>query len=507
MSQVGGVAGARPLMAFPRASGLLLHPTSLPGRYGIGDLGPSCHAWIDFLKSAQQKLWQILPLGPTGYGDSPYQSFSAFAGNPYLVSPDALFADGLLNRADLNDVPAFPAASVDFGAVITWKLEILERAFARFESTRGPLRQEFEAFARAHENWLDDYALFMALKHTLSTSWIDWDEDLALRRPAALAAARSRLHRDIDVQRFHQFVFFRQWHAVREHARSAGVRIIGDIPIFVAYDSADVWARRELFMLDAHGRSTVVAGVPPDYFAPTGQLWGNPLYQWDAIAADGYAWWIERFRATLEMVDIVRLDHFRGFEAYWEIPGDALTAETGSWVKGPGRALFDALRAALGELPILAEDLGNITPEVIALRDAFDLPGMKITQFAFGSDAQEPFLPHNFTHNCAAYTGSHDNDTTRGWYEAGATPAEQDFARRYMRTDGQDIAWDLIRLVFASVADTAVVPLQDVLDKGGEGRMNLPGRIAGNWGWRYAEGELTARHAERLAELVTLYGR
>jgi 4-alpha-glucanotransferase len=494
-------------MAFPRASGVLLHPTSLPGRYGIGDLGPECHAWIDFLQRAKQKLWQVLPLGPTGYGDSPYQSFSAFAGNPYLVSPDALFADGLLRREDLGDVPAFPAGRVDFGPVITYKLRVLDRAFERFQATRGPLRQEFEAFAREHAGWLDDYALFMSLKQSLGAVWSDWDEPLALRRPAALAAARARLARAIDAQRFQQFVFFRQWHAVREHARAAEVRIIGDIPIFVAYDSADVWARRELFMLDTHGRSTAVAGVPPDYFAPTGQLWGNPLYRWNAIAADGYAWWIERFRATLELFDIVRLDHFRGFETYWEIPATALTAETGRWVEGPGRALFDALHTALGDVPILAEDLGDITPEVIVLRDAFDFPGMKIAQFAFGSDASEPFLPHNFPHNCAAYTGSHDNDTTRGWYETAATPEEQDFARRYLRTSGRDIAWDLIALVFASVADSAVVPLQDVLDKGTEARMNLPGRIAGNWGWRFTTGELTGQHAARLAELATLYGR
>ncbi len=494
-------------MAFPRASGILLHPTSLPGPYGIGDIGPGCLAWIDFLERSKQKLWQVLPLGPTGYGDSPYQSFSAFAGNPYLVSPDALFADGLLTREELADIPAFPVAQVDFGPVITWKLRTLERAFQRFETVSGPLRQEFEAFAAEHAGWLDDYALFMALKQSLNAVWSDWDEGLALRRAPELASARKHLSRAIDAQRFHQFVFFRQWHVVREHARAANVKIIGDIPIFVAYDSADVWARRELFLLDEHGRSTAVAGVPPDYFAPTGQLWGNPLYRWDAIAADGYAWWIERLRATLELVDIVRLDHFRGFDAYWEIPATALTAETGTWVKGPGRKLFDALRAALGDLPILAEDLGNITPEVIALRDAFDLPGMKITQFAFGSDATEPFLPHNFPHNCAAYTGSHDNDTTRGWYEAGSTSEERDLARRYMRTDGRDIAWDLITLVYASVADTAVVPLQDVLDKGGEARMNLPGRIAGNWGWRYAEGELTERHAARLADLTALYGR
>jgi len=495
------------LMAFPRASGVLLHPTSLPGRYGIGDLGTEAYAWIDFLKSAKQKLWQVLPLGPTGYGDSPYQSFSAFAGNPYLVSPDALFEAGLLQREDLEDTPAFPSASVDFGPVITYKLKVLDRAFERFLAIGGPLREEFEAFTREHAGWLDDYALFMALKQSLGKVWSDWDEDLALRNPAALATARTRLSRPIETQRFHQFVFFRQWNALREHARAADVRIIGDIPIFVAYDSADVWARRELFMLDEHGRSTMVAGVPPDYFAPTGQLWGNPLYRWDAIAADGYAWWIERFRATLGLVDIVRLDHFRGFEAYWEIPATALTAETGRWVKGPGRRLFDAVRGALGDLPILAEDLGNITPAVIALRDAFDFPGMKIAQFAFGSDASEPFLPHNYPRNCAAYTGSHDNDTTRGWYETDAKPAEQDFARRYMHSDGRDIAWDLIGLVFASVADTAVAPLQDVLDKGTEARMNLPGRIAGNWGWRFTEGELTQQHAARLEELATLYGR
>ena len=494
-------------MSFPRRAGVLLHPTSLPGPHGIGELGSAAHDWVEFLERSRMKLWQVLPLGPTGFGDSPYQSFSSFAGNPYLVSPKLLVEDGLLLRDDLAATPGFAPDTVDFGPVIAWKLGLLARAFERFEASRGPIVEEFEAFASSQRAWLDDFALFMALKESLRRPWIEWDESLLLRRPGALAAARERLAGAVAAQRFRQFLFFRQWQAVRVHAHAAGIRIVGDVPIFVAHDSADVWAHPELFELDAHGRPTAVAGVPPDYFSPTGQLWGNPLYRWEVHARSGYAWWIDRLRATLAMVDIVRLDHFRGFETHWRIPADAPTAETGRWVPGPGRALFDALRTALGELPLIAEDLGEVTPEVYELRDALGLPGMKILQFAFGSDAHDPFLPHNFSRNSVVYTGTHDNDTTRGWYAGTSTPAERDYARRYMRTNGDDIAWDMIRLAFASVADTAIVPLQDVLDVGPEGRMNLPGRLAGNWGWRFREGALRPAHEERLQELAALYGR
>lgn len=496
-------------MKFPRRSGVLLHPTSLPGPYGIGDLGPEAHRWLEWLAAAGQTLWQVLPLGPTGYGDSPYQCFSSFAGNPYLVSPQALIADGLLTPGDLADAPRLGDGPIDFGPVIEFKVHVLARAFERFATQASPaLRAEYDAFGHAQAAWLDDFALFMALKEAHGgRAWMAWAPELALRDGAALAAARTRLAGAVESQRFRQFVFRRQWQTVRAHAHELGIALFGDMPIFVAHDSADVWAHPGLFHLDARGERTVVAGVPPDYFSTTGQLWGNPLYRWDVLARDGYRWWIERVRATLETVDLVRLDHFRGFEAYWEVPADRPTAEVGRWVKGPGVALFEALRAALGDLPMVAEDLGVVTPEVEALRDTFDLPGMKILQFAFGGDTADPFLPHNFTQHCAAYTGTHDNDTARGWYEVAATERERDFARRYLGRDGSDFAWDLTRAGMASVAHTFVVPLQDVLNLGVEARMNLPGRPAGNWGWRYRREELGEAVGARLAELTALYGR
>jgi 4-alpha-glucanotransferase len=495
-------------MATIRASGLLLHPTSLPGRFGIGDLGPEASRWVDFLAAAGQKLWQVLPLGPTGYGDSPYQSFSAFAGNPYLVSPERLLEDGLLESADLAGVPAFPADRVDYGPVIEWKLEILAKAHARFAAGAGPgLRADYDGFCQAQAGWLEDFALFMALKESHGgATWTLWEKGLIAREPAALAAARERLAVAVDSQRFRQFLFFRQWSAVRACARAAGVRIIGDLPIFVAHDSADVWAHPEIFQLDAKGAPAVMAGVPPDYFAKTGQLWGNPLYRWDVLARDGYAWWVERLRATFEVVDIARLDHFRGFEAYWEVPGGQATAEKGRWVKGPGAAFFESVRAALGALPIIAEDLGFVTPEVLALRDRLALPGMKILQFAFDKGALHPFLPHNFPTNCVVYTGTHDNDTTRGWYASAPEP-QRHFARSYLGCEGGDFTWELIRAGMASVADTFIAPLQDVLDLGPEARMNLPGRLGGNWGWRFRRGQLTDAERERLLGLTETYGR
>ncbi len=496
-------------MAFPRASGILLHPTSLPGRFGIGDLGAEAAHWVDFLASAGQKLWQVLPLGPTGFGDSPYQCFSAMAGNPYLISPEKLVEDGVLTQGDLEAAPDFPAHAVDFGPVIQFKLKLLDQAYHRFRSGAGkPLRPEFESFKKAQAWWLDDFALFMALKDSHGgVVWSAWEPELVARAPKAVAAAHAEAAEAVESHRFRQFLFFRQWSAVKARANAAGIKIIGDIPIFVAYDSADVWAHPELFHLDGHGKSTAVAGVPPDYFSRTGQLWGNPLYRWDKLKATGYAWWLERFRATLATVDIVRLDHFRGFEAYWEIPADMPTAEVGQWVKGPGAGFFHALKAALGTLPIIAEDLGVVTPEMLALRDQFDLPGMKVLQFAFSSDGADPFLPHNYPRNCVVYSGTHDNDTTRGWYEHSSKEHERDFARRYLGRDGGDIAWDFIRLAFSSVADMAVAPLQDVLNLGTEARMNLPGTAAGNWGWRFQWGQITDAIRDRLRELTISYLR
>jgi 4-alpha-glucanotransferase len=505
-------------VASRRKSGILLHPTSLPGRFGIGDLGKEAHGFVDFLAGAGQRLWQVLPLGPTGFGDSPYQSFSAFAGNPLLISLERLVEDGLLERDELKP-PAFAADAVDYGAVIAFKLPLLERAFHRFKERASPsARRPFSAFCRREGGWLDDYALFAALKEAHGgAAWHEWEEEIALRRPEALARARERMAAPIEARRFVQYQFFRQWAALKRHAARAGVEIMGDVPIFVALDSADVWAHPELFQLDENGKPTVVAGVPPDYFSETGQLWGNPLYRWDAMAKTGYRWWIDRLRATLAVVDVVRLDHFRGFEAYWEVPAGEETAVNGRWVKGPGDGLFEALRTALGRLPIVAENLGVITPEVEALRERFGLPGMAVLQFAFGGgDPDSDFLPHNYTRDRVVYTGTHDNDTTIGWWTSGAgdttrtdedAERERTFAKKYLATDGWEIHWALIRAALASVADLAIVPLQDVLGQGSEARMNLPARAEGNWRWRFTAGALTPQIGDRLRDLTGIYGR
>ncbi len=502
-----------------RVSGVLLHPTSLPGPFGIGDLGPEAHRFVDQLADAGQGLWQVLPLGPTGYADSPYQCFSAFAGNPLLVSPERLRDDGWLEDEDLADPPAFPEREVDYGAVIAWKQPLLRRAFRAFEERASPeQRASFDAFCKAESAWLDDFALFMAVKHAHDgATWTRWEKPIASRRPQSTAHWRRAHAAEIAALKFAQFEFFRQWAALRAHARSRGIELMGDVPIFVAHDSADVWAHRELFQLAESGEPAVMAGVPPDYFSATGQCWGNPLYRWDVIAGSGYAWWIARFRKVLELVDRVRLDHFRGFEAYWEIPGGETTAVKGRWVKGPGEALFAALRGALGEIPIVAENLGMITPEVEALRERLGFPGMAILQFAFGRDPEAPdFQPHNFPRNRVVYTGTHDNDTTLGWWQGGvgdttrsaeSVAAERDFARRYMQTDGREIHWDCIRTILASVADVAIAPLQDVLGFGSAARMNLPGRAAGNWRWRYVADDLSEPIRARLHELTWVYGR
>jgi 4-alpha-glucanotransferase len=491
-----------------RASGILLHPTSLPGRHGIGDLGADAKGFVDLLVRAGQSLWQVLPLGPTGYGDSPYQCFSAFAGNPLLISLEGLVEDGLLTERDLEHAPAFPEDRVDYATVIPYRMALLERAANGFRGHAGaPLAADFDAFCRAQAHWLDDFALFMALKeaHELRT-WSTWPPELAQRDPAALASAREGLAGAIFKHKVAQFTFFRQWAELRSYANRAGVRIIGDIPIFVAYDSADVWAHPELFFLDEAGKPTVVAGVPPDYFSATGQLWGNPLYRWDVLAQQGYAWWIERLRMSFTQVDVLRIDHFIGIYRYWEISARAKTAVKGRYRPGPGAGLLQAAREALGELPIIAEDLGVITPEVEALRDQFGLPGMKLLQFAFDSDASNPFLPHNYPKRCVAYTGTHDNDTTVGWFH-NTSPEERSNAQRYFARSGEDIAFDFIRGVMSSVADTAMIPLQDVLCLGTEARMNYPGRPSGNWQWRFRPGAIGDWHVGRLAEMAELYGR
>jgi 4-alpha-glucanotransferase len=502
-----------------RTSGILLHPTSLPGPYGIGELGREAVAFLDFLGETGQGLWQVLPLGPTGYGDSPYQCFSAFAGNPLLVCLELLRAEGLVTADDLKSRPAFPEREVDFGAVIDFKRPLLAKAFAVFEKTAGPERREaFEAFCHTHAGWLPDFALFMALKHANGgSSWHRWERALVNRQPEALEKARRELAREVREACFEQWLFSEQWAEIRRAAYARGVRIMGDIPIFVAHDSADVWAHPELFHLAADGRPSLQAGVPPDYFSATGQLWGNPLYRWEALARTGYAWWIERFRAVLDLVDLVRLDHFRGFEAYWEVPGDETTAVNGRWVKGPGAAFFESLQAAFGELPIVAEDLGVITPEVEALRERFGFPGMAILQFAFGTDAHaNDFLPHNFPRRKVAYSGTHDNDTVVGWWTGGVgnstrtareVEREHERALAYVGGDGSEIYWDFIRTLLVSVADTAIVPLQDVLGLGSEARMNLPGRPGGNWRWRCVGGDLTPKVRRRLRAITEASGR
>ena len=495
-------------MKFERSSGVLLHPTSLPGGYGIGDIGSQAHHWVDFLAQAGCSLWQVLPLGPTGYGDSPYQCFSAFAGNPYLISPESLLSEGLLHSNDVVDAPKFPFDQVDYGAVIPWKLGVLNRSFDRFEHLAAQkLRTEFELFREEQSSWLADFSVFIALKEAYGGgAWVNWPAPLRAREPHALDEARQLYAYGIKRQEYRQFIFFRQWQALRERAAARGMRIIGDIPIFVAHDSAEVWADPELFYLDSQGMPTVVAGVPPDYFTKTGQLWGNPLYRWKVHAADGYAWWVKRLQSVLSMVDIVRLDHFRGFAGYWEVPASATTAENGRWVPGPGRKFFQAMEKALGDLPIIAEDLGEITPDVIKLRERFNLPGMRIVQFAFHDDPSEPFLPHNYIRNCVVYTGTHDNDTSRGWFER-VSESEKDFCRRYLGRDGQEIAWEFIRQAWASVAVFAMAPMQDLLELGNEARMNYPGNPSGNWSWRMPGDALTEPLLKRLQEFNYLYGR
>ena len=500
----------------PRLSGILLHPTSLPGRYGIGELGPEAIRFLDFLAGAEQRLWQVLPLGPTGYGDSPYQCFSAFAGNPLLVSLDRLVEQGLLSAADVAEA-SFSDGEVDYGRVIEFKRPRLQAAYQRARK-KPEVMAQFEAFCRERSGWLDDFALFMTVKEASGhVSWTDWDKDIRSRRPEAVQRWRREKSEEIRTVQFTQFLFFDQWRAVKQAAHDRGIEVMGDIPIFVAHDSAEVWAHPDLFRLEENGTPEVVAGVPPDYFSATGQLWGNPIYRWDEMARRNYGWWVDRFRATFELVDRVRLDHFRGFESYWEIPAGEKTAVKGEWVKGPGAALFEVLRKAIGDLPIVAENLGVITPQVEALREQFGFPGMAILQFAWGSDSQQStFIPHHYQRKLVTYTGTHDNDTTVGWWTGGVGDStrsadeverERDFARRYMNTDGKEIHWDFIRTILASVADVAIAPLQDVLGKGSEARMNLPGRPGGNWRWRYAAGELTDEARHRLQLYTRTYGR
>ncbi len=496
------------MITLPRCSGILLHPTSLRGPYGIGDLGAGAYRFVDWLEANGQTIWQVLPLGPTSYGDSPYQTLSAFAGSSLLISLDRLVEDGLLTKGDLADAPPFPANSVDYGWVGPYHNQKLASAWRNFSGGADQsLRQDFERFVDENHFWLEDFALFVTLKtrHRLRP-WVEWEREFRRRDPAALAYASANFAEQVNSERFRQWLFYRQWRALKQYAKSKGVRLFGDLPIFVAHDSADVWANQREYFLDEAGNSTVVAGVPPDYFSPTGQRWGNPLYRWEVMHADGYQWWIRRIRALLKLVDYIRIDHFRGFEAYWEIPASEATAVKGKWVKGPGAAFFEAIRAAMGELPIMAEDLGLITSGVEKLRDAFGFPGMKVLQFAW-SDPANPFLPHNHPVNCVVYTGTHDNNTTRGWWENEVDPGTRAFVKDYLGHDAGNIVWDMARLGMRSAGRVFIMPMQDVLGLGATARLNTPGKAADNWTWRMPANALNHRGKDALLHITRLFQR
>lgn len=532
-------------MSFERSSGILLHPTSLPGKFGIGDLGSYAYYFVDFLENAKQTLWQILPLGPTSFGDSPYQSFSTFAGNPLLISPELLIKEELLDSSIESKIPFFSEMQIDYGEVILYKNSLFKKAYQTFKkkitSLGGKeLSNQFKDFCEKNEFWLEDYSLFVSLKDyfiekrksagetkewkafeeltkdTLSENlqkdyyygavWSTWPAEIAARKPSAIKSWKTKLSDSIQYYKFLQFYFSRQWLELKKYANDAGISLIGDIPIFVAYDSADVWANPKNFYLDTDGFPTIVAGVPPDYFSATGQLWGNPLYNWAQHEKEGYKWWIARIKNVLHMVDIIRIDHFRGFESYWAVPFGDKDATGGEWKQGPNSALFLAIEKELGELPIIAEDLGIITEEVKQLRDTLGFPGMKVLQFAFDDSENNEYLPHNYDKNAVVYTGTHDNDTTVGWYEKAST-AEQDKFRRYMNVDAARPSWDFIRLAMSSTAVFSIFPLQDVLCLNGDFRMNMPSTASGNWQFRFKSDMLTQEHAKELAYLTNLFAR
>jgi 4-alpha-glucanotransferase len=506
-------------MAEYRASGILLHVTSLPGSYGIGDFGREAYGFADFLAETEQRLWQLLPLVPVGHGYSPYSSPSTFAINPLLISPDLLFDARLVTREELDAYPSMPGSHVDFELVIRHKTVLLEAAHARFRSEgRREMHDAFVGFCRREASWLDDYALFMAIRSREEERvWTAWPKELRDRDPDALLEANKELASELDMHRFWQFLAADQWARLREYCNGRGIRIIGDIPIYVAHDSADVWANPDLFQLDEVGNPTVVAGVQPDYFSKTGQRWGNPIYRWDVMERRGYDWWTRRIRSTLHQVDIVRLDHFRGFEAYWEVAASEPTAVKGRWVDGPGAKLFDALRHNLGSMPIIAEDLGVITQGVVDLMQRYGFPGMAVFQFAFDSDFDDKFLPHNYHRNLIAYTGTHDNDTVHGWYASDLSTQDarqvhraRSYCREYLQLqepDEPELHWHFVRALSMSVANHVVYPLQDVLGLGTDARMNVPGEARGDWTWRYDPDQLTTAVRKRLRDLTVLYGR
>ena len=502
-----------------RRSGILLHPTSLPGAGGIGSLGPAAHRFLEQMQRAGQSVWQVLPLGPTGYGDSPYQSFSAFGGNMLLISPERLAEDGLVDAADVDALPPGDADRVSFGRVIPARQELLTKAYRAFAEGKGTeeLRTAFPEFRTRESPWLDDFTLFGAIHDTERKAWVEWPAALAAREPDALEEARGRHREDMDRLAFVQFLFFRQWDAVRAKARELGIEILGDVPLFVAHDSCDVWVHRQLFDLQDDGSPRVLAGAPPDMFTDDGQLWGNPLYDWDRLREQEFAWWVARMRGALRLYDSVRLDHFRGFVGCWATPAGEKTARNGEWVPVPGQELFDCLRGQLEAMPFVAEDLGDITPEVHELRDRYGFPGMKILQFGFAGDPRtNEFAPHNYSRNSVVYTGTHDNETIRGWWSDGRGAhgrAEEEVAEESARiaaligTDAEDAHWGFLRIALSSIADTAIVPIQDVLGLGNEARMNTPSRAEGNWGWRMREDAFTDELIARLRDLTAATGR
>ena len=507
-------------MDVPRSSGILLHISSLPSLYGIGDFGPSAYEFVDFLAYSNQHVWQVLPLVPVGFGYSPYASPSTFAGNPLLISPDRLIEDGFLTHEELGEVPNFPAERVDFEAVMNYKYGVLERAYNRFlHHADSERKEEFTSFCSEHADWLDDYALFTVLKFVHDgKEWTEWAPPFKCRDYQALAQFGESHAAGIEMQKFWQYLFARQWATLKAYCVERSVKIIGDLPIYVAHDSADVWANSHLFQLDHEGKQAVVAGVPPDYFSETGQRWGNPIYRWDLMQENNYSWWTRRFASILKQVDYVRLDHFRGFEAFWEIPASEETAQHGTWKKGPNSHLFETLQEHLGTLPVIAENLGFITPEVVSLMKQFDFPGMAILQFAFDSDPESEFLPHNYPENIIAYTGTHDNDTVLGWWfndssthSAEAIEQSRNFARQYMNIfNGQEseIHWAMIRALMGSVAKLVIIPLQDIIGLHSAGRMNTPGTVgAQNWSWRFSPDMLQETDVERLKHMTTMYGR
>ncbi|TVR43037.1 MAG: 4-alpha-glucanotransferase [Bacteroidia bacterium] len=491
-----------------RSSGILLHITSLPGKYGIGTMGKQARSFVDFLVAAGQKLWQILPLGHTGYGDSPYQCFSAFAGNPLIIDLDKLCEQGLLLTEELPVNEIFPDDRVDYGKVFQYKYALLGKAYQRFNASKDKtMKQEFESFCISNAGWLDDYAFFMALKiHHDGKSWTEWDKQIKLRRKDALERYREHLSDEINFYRFLQFLFYQQWLELKAYANSNNIEVIGDLPLYVAFDSADAWANPEIFDFDKTLNPRTVAGVPPDYFSETGQLWGNPIYDWSYLESRGFQWWIDRIKGNFLLYDILRIDHFRGLAAYWSVPADEKTAIKGKWIEAPGEAMLRAVYGALGEKPIIAENLGVITPDVEEMREKFRMPGMKILQFAFDSAEENEFIPHSYDKNSVVYTGTHDNNTTVGWFKH-SPQEDKELMHDYFCLDEKDPAWSFIRLAWSTVSNVAIAPLQDILRLGEEARMNFPGKAPGYWTWRYQDHKLTRKHAEDLLKITKVYGR